>query len=325
MRPMDLRDKTILVTGGAGFIGSHVAKELIELGSKVIIVDNLNGYYDPELKNARLTTLLKDLTFKLYKTDIAKSEELEKVFLENKIDLICHEAAQAGVRYSLENPDVYIQSNIVGTHNIFKFAKKYEVDGVVFASSSSVYGDSDAPSFDENTKTDQPVSLYAATKKATELIAYSYFKNYGVRSTALRYFTVYGPWGRPDMAIFKFTKAILAGEPIEVYNHGQLERDFTYIDDIVNGTIAALETNSEFEIFNLGCGNPRKLMEFIGAIENALGIKAKIKYLPHQNGDVFKTSSDISRAKKYLRWEPKMSMNHGIKNFVEWYVGRYGA
>ena len=325
MKPMDLRDKTILVTGGAGFIGSHVAKKLITLGAKVVIVDNLNGYYDPELKNARLTTLLKDLPFKLYKNDIAEPEDMERIFSENKIDLVCHEAAQAGGRYSLENPDAYIQSNIVGTHNIFKLAKKYGSEGVIFASSSSVYGDSDAPSFDENARTDQPVSLYAATKKATELIAYSYFKNYGVRSTALRYFTVYGPWGRPDMALFKFTKAILAGEEIEVYNNGELERDFTYVDDIVDGTIAALETNSAFEVFNLGCGNPRKLMEFIDAIENALGVKAKIKYLPHQNGDVLKTSANIAKAKNALGWSPKTPIEEGVKMFTNWYREYYGV
>lgn len=320
---MKIKGKTILVTGGAGFIGSKISKRLIQLGAEVIVIDSLNEYYDPNLKNDRLNILLRGLSFKFYKYDIANIDDLEKAFQENKIDLICHEAAQAGVRYSIENPFAYSESNLVGTLNIFEMARKYKVEGVVFASSSSVYGNNLAESFDESMRTDEPESLYAATKKSAELMAYSYHKLYGINTTALRYFTVYGPWGRPDMALFKFTKSILAGDEIEVYNNGELERDFTYIDDIVNGTVSALEHNYPFEIFNLGFGHPQKLMNFIGAVENSIGKKAKIKYLPHQKGDVMKTSANIEKAKGKLNWEPKVSMEIGVKNFVDWYKKYY--
>ena len=318
-----MKKGTVLVTGGAGFIGSHVSKRLMEFGYKVIIVDNFNEYYDPLLKEDRIKIFLKGYKFKLYRADITDFKNLRKIFQENKIDIICHQAAQAGVRYSLENPFIYEEVNLKGTLNLLELAKEFKIKGFIFASSSSVYGANKKIPFSEDDKTDSPVSLYGATKKSTELLVYSYYKMYKLNATGLRYFTVYGPWGRPDMALFKFTKNILEEKPIEVYGYGRMERDFTYIDDIVEGTIKAIKKNYSFEIFNLGYGRPVKLTYFINLIEKYLGKKAKKKYLPVQKGDVRKTYADISKAKKMLKWQPKTPIEKGIKNFIEWYKDYY--
>ena len=314
----------VLVTGGAGFIGSHTAKKLIELGYEVVIVDDFNGYYDPELKEARIKELLKDLEFKLYNTDICNFTGLKKIFKGHKIDIICHHAAQAGVRYSLQNPFAYEEINLKGTLNLLELAKEFSIEGFIFASSSSVYGANKKIPFSEDDITDFPVSLYGATKKATELLVYSYHAMYKIPATGLRYFTVYGPWGRPDMALFIFTKNILEGRSINVFGHGKMERDFTYIDDIVDGTVKAIEENYSWEIFNLGYGKARKLTYFIELIENYLGEEAKKGYLPMQKGDVRGTYADITEAKKFLGWEPKVSLEQGIKNFIDWYASYYG-
>ncbi|HIE33573.1 MAG TPA: NAD-dependent epimerase/dehydratase family protein [Candidatus Altiarchaeales archaeon] len=316
--------KTILITGGAGFIGSHISKKLIDSNYNVIIVDNLNPYYDPGLKDARIRELLRDYRFKLYRTDICDFKSMRKIFEKNKINIICHEAAQAGVRYSLENPFVYEEANLKGTLNLLELAKDFKINGFIFASSSSVYGANKKIPFSEDDVTDFPVSLYGATKKATELLVYGYHHIYGINATGLRYFTVYGPWGRPDMALFKFTKNILEGRPIEVYGHGRMERDFTYISDIVDGTIKAIEKNYHWEIFNLGYGKPQKLTHFIEIIEDYLGKNAERKYLPMQLGDVRRTYADISKARKLLKWKPKVPIEDGIRNFIDWYGGYYG-
>ncbi len=315
----------VLVTGGAGFIGFHLAKELAEK-NKVIVVDNLSDYYDVKLKEDKLKQIKDKIKF--YKIDISDFKSLEKVFSENKFDLICHIAAQPGVRYSLTNPWIYEKSNILGTLNIFELAKEYRVNKIVYASSSSVYGGNKKIPFSEKDNVDRPVSLYAATKKANELMACVYHHLYKIDMVGLRYFTVYGPWGRPDMAMFKFTKAILNGEPIDVYNYGNMRRDFTYIDDIVEGTIKAIEycKNNEniCEIFNLGNSKPEKLEYFIECVEKALGKEAKKNYLPLQPGDVKETYADLTKTKQKLNWEPKTNVEEGVKKFVYWYRNYYG-
>jgi len=320
---MNLSGKTILVTGGAGFIGSHIASKLIDLGAKVIIVDNLNKYYDSTLKKNRLKSILRGKKFVFYKYDIVNFKTLEKVFKKHKIDIVCHQAAQPGVRYSIENPILYGKVNLMGTMNLLELSRLHKVKGFIFASSSSVYGEESKIPFHEDEKIHRLVSLYAATKKADETLASAYHKIYDLHITALRYFTTYGPWARPDMALFKFTKAILNGEEIEVYNFGKMSRDFTYVDDIVDGVIRAMKKNLPFEIINLGSGEPKKLMEFIKAIENSTGKKAKIKYLPLQKGDLLKTFADICKAKSKLGWKPKTSIDMGVKNFVDWYRAYY--
>ncbi len=317
------KNKTILVTGGAGFIGSHTAKRLIEEEYKVVIVDDFNKYYDPELKKARIDNLLSGLDFKLYKVDIADLEGLKKIFEENKIDIVCHQAAQAGVRYSLEAPLVYEKSNLRGTLNLLELSKDFKVEKIVFASSSSVYGARNKVPFSEDDRTDRPTSLYAATKKAMEVLCYSYHSLYKIPMIGLRYFTVFGPWGRPDMAFFKFTKNILERKPIDVYGEGNMKRDFTYIDDIVDGIKSVIEKDFDFEIFNLGYGQPTNLMDFIKTIEQGVGKKAEKKLLPMQKGDVSVTYADISKAKNMLGWEPKISLQKGIGNFIDWYKSYY--
>ena len=308
---------TVLVTGGAGFIGSYISKRLMDLGYEVIIVDNFNEYYETTLKEDRIKIFLNGYKFKLYTIDITDFKGLKRIFQENKIDIICHQAAQAGVRYSLENPFIYEETNLKGTLNLLELAKEFKVKKFIFASSSSVYGENKIP-FKENNKL-FPVSLYGATKASVELLVYSYHKMYKLNATGLRYFTVYGPWGRPDMAYFKFTKNILEEKPIEVYGYGRIERDFTYIDDIVEGTIKAMKKNYSFEIFNLGYGKSIRLNYLINLIEKILGKKAKKKYFPMQKGDIKKTCADISKAKRMLKWQPKVSIEEGIKNFIEWY------
>ena len=308
----------ILVTGGAGFIGSHLILELIKSGHEIICVDNMNDYYDPKFKEMRLN-LFRDKV-KFYQINIADKEELEKVFQENKIDKICHLAAQAGVRYSLENPSAYVQSNYVGTANLLEFAKKYQINHIVFASTSSIYGLNKDMPFTEDQDVSTPITIYSASKRGCELLGHVYYNLFGINFTALRFFTVYGPYGRPDMALFKFTEAILKDEPIEVYNHGDMERDFTYVTDIVQGFVKALEKPMGFQIINLGGGNPVKLMDFINIIEENLGKKAGINFLPMQPGDVEKTYANISKAKELLGYEPKVAIKEGVKNFLDWYL-----
>ena len=308
----------ILVTGGAGFIGSHLILELIKSGHEIICVDNMNDYYDPKFKEMRLN-LFKD-KIKFYKINIVDKEELEKVFQENRIDKICHLAAQAGVRYSLENPSAYVQSNYVGTANLLEFAKKYQINHIVFASTSSIYGLNKDMPFTENQDVSTPITIYSASKRGCELLGHVYYNLFGINFTALRFFTVYGPYGRPDMALFKFTEAILKDEPIEVYNHGDMERDFTYVTDLVQGFVKALEKPMGFQIINLGGGNPVKLMDFINIIEENLGKKAGINFLPMQPGDVEKTYANISKAKELLGYEPKVAIKEGVKNFLDWYL-----
>jgi len=314
--------KKVLITGGAGFIGSHLAKSLLEKGYSVVIVDNFNEYYNSQLKRDRISKILNGLDFKLYELDICNLKELKSVFEKEKIDIICHLAAQAGVRYSIDNPFVYEKSNVLGTLNILELSKDYGVEKIVFASSSSVYGNSNKEYFSEEDDTSSPVSLYAATKKATEVICHSYHTLYDIPMIGLRYFTVYGPYGRPDMALFKFTDAIIKGEPIDVFGDGKMERSFTYIDDIVSGTIKAMESDFFWEIFNLG-SKPVSLLSLIEEIEKNAKKKSEKVFMPIQKGDVLRTSADISKAKNLLDWEPKTSIDVGVSNFVNWYRQYY--
>lgn len=313
----------ILVTGGAGFIGFHTIKALLEKGAEVVTIDNFCPYYDVELKEARNKILEGFDGFKLYRGNLENLDLIKKIFQENEIEKICHLAAQAGVRYSLSNPHIYIQSNLVGFVNLINEAKNAGVKNFVYASSSSVYGNNKKIPFSVDDQVNQPISLYAATKRADELIAYAFYHLFGLNCTGLRYFSVIGPWGRPDMALFKFTKAISSGEPIEVYNSGQMKRDFTYIDDIVNGTLAALEKSYPYEIFNLGSDNPVELGYFIECIERELGQKAIKENKPLQPGDVPETWADIEHSRKMLGYEPKVKIEEGVKRFVQWYKEYY--
>ena len=315
--------KTYLVTGAAGFIGFHVAASLLRRGDKVAGLDNLNAYYDPALKEARLAILSGMAGFRFHRADIADDGAVKKIFEDGNIDKVCHLAAQAGVRYSLENPGAYIRSNEVGFFNVIENAKAFKAENFVYASSSSVYGGNTKTPFSENDKVDSPVSLYAATKKSNELVAHAYSHLFGLKSTGLRFFTVYGPYGRPDMALFKFTDAILGDRPIDVYNRGKMKRDFTYIDDIVSGVLSALDRDYPCGIFNLGNNRSVNLLDFIGCIEKNLGKKAKRNLLPMQPGDVPATCADIRRAKKMLGYNPRTPVEEGIGKFVEWYRSYY--
>ncbi len=312
-----------LITGSAGFIGFHVSKKLLDRGDIVIGVDNLNDYYDPKLKEDRLNILKKYEYFTFYKVDISDYDSLKEIFEKHKIDKVFNPAAQAGVRYSLENPFAYEKSNILGFLNILELCVKYEIKNLVYASSSSVYGNNKKIPFSENDNVDHPISLYAATKKSNELMAHVYHHLYGLKTTGLRYFTVYGPWGRPDMALFKFTKNIIERKPIDVYNYGKMKRDFTYIDDIVDGTISALDKDYDYEIFNLGNNKTVELNYFIEVIEKELNKKAIKNLMPIQPGDVPETFADIEKAKKMLRYDPKTKIEEGIKQFIKWYREYY--
>jgi UDP-glucuronate 4-epimerase len=314
----------ILITGTAGFIGFSLATVLLERGDEVVGVDNFNDYYDVSLKEDRNKILEKYNNFKLYRLDISNLKELKKVFQDNKFDKVCHLAAQAGVRYSIDNPYVYIDSNVVGFVNMINLTKDAGIKQFVYASSSSVYGNSMEVPFSEDVDVNEPISLYAATKRGNELVAHTYHHLFGLKTIGLRFFTVYGPWGRPDMAIFKFVKNITEGKEIDVYNYGKdLKRDFTYVDDIIDGVVRSLDSDYENEIFNLGKGSPDELGKMIEIIEKELGMKAKKNLLPMQKGDVMVTYSDTSKAKEKLGYNPKIKLEEGIKEFVKWYKEYY--
>jgi UDP-glucuronate 4-epimerase len=316
---------TILVTGIAGFIGSHLAKNLLKRGDSVLGIDNISNYYDVNLKKNRLKSLkvYKNLNFE--NIDISNYSSLEIIIKKYNISKVCHLAAQAGVRYSLEAPMEYINSNIVGHLNILEICRNFNIKNLVYASSSSVYGGNTKVPFAVNDRVDTPVSLYAATKRADELMSYTYNHLYGINTFGLRFFTVYGPWGRPDMATWIFTKKIINGEPIEVYNNGNMERDFTYIDDIINGTISILDsckqdTKENFsKLYNIGNNKPENLLDFISIIENCLGKKANKIMKPMQKGDVANTYADITEIKSDFNFLPKISLSKGIPRFVKWY------
>lgn len=308
---------TVLLTGAAGFIGFWTAQSLVKQGKNVIGIDNFNPYYDPALKRARAKQLGNSVRF--YECDISDAKAMGRVFSENKIDQVCHLAAQAGVRYSIENPMAYETANNVGTLNLLEACRHNNVTSFIYASSSSVYGGNKKIPFSVTDSVDKPISLYAATKKYNELMAHTYHHLFGLNCTGLRFFTVYGPWGRPDMALFKFTKAILADAPIDVYNHGKMKRDFTYVSDIVNGVLAALDKNYPYEIFNLGNSSTVELSAFIECIESELGKKAKKNFLPLQPGDVPETSADIDYSRQKLGFRPRVKIEEGIHEFIKWY------
>ncbi|MBD3586655.1 NAD-dependent epimerase [Salinimonas sp. HHU 13199] len=334
----------VLVTGAAGFIGSHVSMYLLERGDEVVGLDNLNDYYDPTLKDARLeriNALPSADNFRFVKMSVEDREGMEALFAKEKFDKVVHLAAQAGVRYSIENPHAYIDSNIVGFMNILEGCRHNEIKHLVYASSSSVYGANESMPFAVEDNVDHPMSLYAASKKANELMAHTYSNLYNLPTTGLRFFTVYGPWGRPDMALFLFTKAILEDEPIKVFNHGNHRRDFTYIDDIVEGIIATLDNTAQvdpqwtgekpnpgsskvpWKVYNIGAQTPVHLLTYIETLENALGKKAEKELLPLQPGDVPDTFADVEALVKDTGYRPTTTIETGVNNFVEWYRDYY--
>jgi UDP-glucuronate 4-epimerase len=316
--------KTYLVTGAAGFIGFHVSRALLERGDRVLGLDNLNDYYDVSLKKARLRLLQDNEQFTFYPEDLANREGLTKVFKQNRIQVVCNMAAQAGVRYSLVNPFAYQSSNLQGFLNIIHLSQEHQVENFVYASSSSVYGNNKKVPFSVQDRVDKPISLYAATKKANELIAHTYSHLYSLPCSGLRLFTVYGPWGRPDMALFIFTEAITKNQPIEVYNFGKMRRDFTYIDDIVQGVLASMDRPVPYAIYNLGNSRTVDLLYFIECIEKELGRKAEKKMLPMQPGDVVETYADISESERDLGFQPTTRIEEGIASFISWYRSFYG-
>jgi UDP-glucuronate 4-epimerase len=320
--------KNILITGAAGFIGYHTSKRMCEENNEVIGIDNLNDYYDRKLKNDRLTELQKIKNFKFYECDINNNKKLDNIFKKHNITEVIHLAAQAGVRYSIKNPKAYIDSNLSGFVNILDISKENKIDHFIYASSSSVYGQNKKVPFSEKDSTDNIISLYAATKRSNEFIAHSYSSLFDLTSTGLRFFTVYGPYGRPDMAYYKFTKLILDNAEIEIFNHGDLFRDFTYIDDIIDGVKSISDLNprknkdfdeKNHEIYNIGNGDPVNLLDFIETLERELGTKSEKIFLEMQPGDVFKTYADISKLNKKTGYQPKISFEDGIKEFVDWY------
>ena len=310
----------IIVTGSSGFIGMHLCKSLLEDGYDVVGVDSMNDYYDVSLKEARLKILHEFQNFIFENVNISNFKKTEKLFKKYKPEKVVNLAAQAGVRYSLENPHVYIESNVVGFMNILECCRNHNVKGLIYASSSSVYGKNNQYPFSTNDKTESPISIYAATKKSNELMAHSYSHLYKINTTGLRFFTVYGPWGRPDMAMYIFAKKIIEGVKIPVFNNGNMFRDFTFIDDIIKGVKASIENNYRCEIFNLGNNNSAPLLEVIGLIETALNKKAKIEYLDMQAGDVKKTYASIDRSIKKLNYFPTIDIKTGIPRFIDWYM-----
>ena len=313
------KDK-ILVTGCAGFIGLHLCKKLLELGYDVIGIDNLNDYYDVNLKIKRLSILQNKSSFTFIKTNISNMNALENVFKMYRPNKVVNLAAQAGVRYSLINPHSYMESNIIGFMNVLECCRHNDVEGLVYASSSSVYGGNKKIPFSESDNVDMPISIYAASKKANELMAHSYNHLFGIRSTGLRFFTVYGPWGRPDMAMYIFAKKIINNEPIQVFNHGQMKRDFTYIDDIIDGIVSSINHNYKCEVFNLGKNKTEDLMDIVSIIEERVGKKAIIEFEPMQPGDVKETYADISKAESKLKFSPKIDVKNGLNKFLDWYI-----
>ena len=331
----------ILVTGAAGFIGSTLSVKLLERGDEVVGLDNMNDYYDVSLKQARLDRLTPSENFKFIKLDVADQDGMKAMFEEEKFDRVVHLAAQAGVRYSLENPQAYIDANVVGFMNILEGCRHNKVENLVYASSSSVYGANTSMPFSIHDNIDHPVSMYAATKKANELMAHTYSHLFGLPTTGLRFFTVYGPWGRPDMSLFMFTKNIIEGKPIDVFNYGDHQRDFTYVDDIVEGVTRCVDTiaspnpdwtgdkpdpgtsKAPYRIYNIGNNNPVHLLTFIETLENALGKKAEKNMLPLQMGDVPATYANVDDLVKDMGYKPEMDLETGIQNFVNWYKDFY--
>lgn len=318
------QNETILVTGSAGFIGFHLSKELLKRGYAVLGVDNLNPYYDVNLKRARLEILKPYENFRFYEADIQNLGALKAIFNKHRITRICNLAAQAGVRHSLKDPFSYQKSNLEGFLNILELAREHRVRNLVYASSSSVYGNNTKSPYSVEDRVDHPISLYAATKKANELMAHAYSHLFEIPCTGLRYFTVYGPWGRPDMALFLFTDAILNKRPITVYNYGKMRRDFTYIDDIVEGTVRAIERPAPYDLFNLGNSDSVGLMDFIRVIEEELGQEAEKEMMPLQPGDVPETVADIQRSRECLGFNPRTPLREGIRAFLSWYREYYG-
>lgn len=331
-----------LVTGAAGFIGFHTIKRLLEAGHAVVGIDNLNDYYDVNLKQTRVN-LLQSPLFSFRKIDIAHQHPMSQLFAEEKFDRVIHLAAQAGVRYSLENPHVYAEANLIGHLNVLEGCRHNKVEHLLYASSSSVYGLNRKMPFSTEDSVDHPVSLYAATKKANELMSHTYSHLYGLPTTGLRFFTVYGPWGRPDMALFKFTKAMLEGKSIDVYNYGKMKRDFTYVDDIVEAIIrmqdvipqadpnwtvesgSPASSSAPYHIYNIGNSSPVELMDYITALEEALGIEAQKNMMPIQAGDVLETNADTQPLYDTIGFKPQTSVKEGVKKFVEWYKTYYKA
>lgn len=339
---MKLLFKNVLVTGAAGFIGFHLSRRLLKDGYRVIGLDNLNPYYDVSLKEARLNLLTPDENFRFYRTDLADKTGLESLFSQESPDVVVNLAAQAGVRYSLTHPNAYVESNLTGFINLLECCRRNPIRHLVFASSSSVYGANTRMPFSVHDNVDHPVSMYAATKKANELMAHSYSHLFGLPATGLRFFTVYGPWGRPDMALFLFTHAILEGQPIQVFNHGNMQRDFTYIDDIIEGVVRIISLFPEpdpawsgdrpdpgssyapYRIYNIGNNYPVRLTDFISTIEKVLGKKAKKKFMDMQPGDVQATYADIDDLNRAVNFKPDTNLETGIRAFVAWYHAYYG-
>jgi UDP-glucuronate 4-epimerase len=331
----------ILLTGAAGFIGMHTAQKLLARGDEVIGVDNLNDYYEVALKEARLARLQQNPGFTFHRVDISDRDVMADLFATEKPQRVIHLAAQAGVRYSLENPHAYIDANIQGFLNILEGSRHNAVEHLVYASSSSVYGGNTSMPFHEHQNIDHPVSLYAATKKANELMAHTYSHLFGLPTTGLRFFTVYGPWGRPDMALFLFTKAMLENRPIDIFNNGEMVRDFTYVDDIVEGVVRLLDrpaepdpefdpsnpdpatSNAPYRVFNIGNNQPTRLMDYIGAIEKSLGVEAKKNFLPMQPGDVQATAASTLNLEKWVDFKPDTKVADGVSRFVDWYMEYY--
>lgn len=335
--------KVYLITGAAGFIGSQLAKRLLDEGCSIIGIDNMNDYYDVNLKKARLDRIIKYGKFKFVQISLEDKESLEKVFNDNQIDIVVNLAAQAGVRYSITNPDTYIQANIVGFLNILEACRYNKIEHLVYASSSSVYGMNEDMPFSTHQNVDHPMSLYAATKKSNELMAHTYSHLYNLPTTGLRFFTVYGPWGRPDMALFLFTDAIVKGEPIKVFNHGKMKRDFTYVDDIIEGVVRLLNnppkenkdwdkmdpdpatSSAAYKVYNIGNNSPVELMDYIEILEKKLGKEAIKEYLPLQDGDVPMTYANVDDLIDDVGFKPNTSIDDGIAEFVEWYKEYYGV